>query len=55
MPQPLFVFSIGTYLTLALHTRGTGTIRLPFIGEAFLGGGLTAWSSWKELRQHGEA
>ena len=39
----------------ALVITGTGfTVRLPLIGEAFIGGGLRAWSPWRELRQHRE-
>ena len=29
-------------------------IRIPFVGAAFIGGGMTAFDSWGELKRLGE-
>jgi hypothetical protein len=29
-------------------------VRVPWVGAAFIGAGLTAWSSWRSLQEAGE-
>jgi len=53
MARSPFSFRIGSLVWVEAHGSGGWTVRVPWIGEAFVGQGMSAWSSWRALRRTG--
>ncbi len=46
-------FKIGRNFIVEV-TTSSAFVRLPLVGQAFLGRGLSSWDRWSHLRSNGE-